>query len=160
MGNWQESMYARVTPRLCLISLICSAGEVPTQSPCALITHSMNTCCPGDTPVIGRMTEASNNQLHRPVDASVMRPITGVSPGQHVFIECVINAHGDCVGTSPAEQMSDIKHKRGVTLAYMLSCQFPIYPDCGRMEYSLKFDPYRRILPFTRGVEDSPIPDD
>src|ERR1700731_2202203 len=56
--------------------------------------------------------------------------------------------------------MSDIKHERGVTLAHMLSCQFPIYPDCGRMEYCLKFDPYRRVLPFTRGVEDSPIPGD
>jgi hypothetical protein len=98
--------------------------------------------------------------LHRPVDASVMRPVTGVSPGHHALIKCVINAHGDRVGTSPAEQMSDIKHERGVTLAHMLSSQFPIYPDCGRMEYRLKFDPYRRVLPFTRSFEDSPIPGD
>jgi hypothetical protein len=42
----------------------------------------------------------------------------------------------------------------------MFSSQFSIYPDCGRMEHSLKFDPYRRVLPFTRSFEDSPIPGD
>ncbi len=43
-----------------------------------------------------------------------------------MVIKCVINSHGDRVGTSPAEQMSDIKHERGVTFAHMLSSQFPI----------------------------------
>src|SRR5580700_5849968 len=76
-----------------------------------------------------------NEQLYRPVDASVVRPITGMSPGHHVVVECVIDAHRDRVGTSPAEQMSDINHERGVTLAQMLSSQFPIYPDFGGMEY-------------------------
>src|SRR6266849_8679977 len=56
--------------------------------------------------------------------------------------------------------MSDIKHERRVTLAHMLSSQFPIYPDCGCVEYGLKLDPYCRVLPFTRSVEGSPIPGD
>src|SRR6266436_3092390 len=56
--------------------------------------------------------------------------------------------------------MSDIKHERGVTFAHMLSSQFPIYPYCGCVEYGLKFDAYRGVLPFTRSVESSPIPSD
>src|SRR6267378_5590937 len=64
------------------------------------------------------------------------------------------------VGLSPAQQMSDIKHERGVALAHMLSSQFPIYPDCGCVEYGLEFDPDRRVLPFTRSVEGSPVPGD
>src|SRR6266853_3357827 len=101
-----------------------------------------------------------NEQLHRPVDASVMRPITGTSPGHHVLIECIVNAHCDGVGLSPTEQMRDIKHERGVALAYMLSSQFPVYPDCGRMEYGLKLDPYGRVLPLARRIESAPIPGD
>src|SRR3989441_4287177 len=42
----------------------------------------------------------------------------------------------------------------------MLSSQFPVYPDCGRMEYGLKFDPYRRVLPLIRSIEGAPIPGD
>jgi hypothetical protein len=42
----------------------------------------------------------------------------------------------------------------------MLSSQFTVYPDCGCMEYGLKFDPNRGVLPFTRSVESSPIPGD
>jgi hypothetical protein len=59
-----------------------------------------------------------NDQLHRPIDTSVMRPITGTSPGHHVAIEG---------------------------------------PDCGCVEYGPKFDPYRRVLPFTWSVEGSAI---
>src|SRR5216684_2967407 len=89
-----------------------------------------------------------------------MCPIAGSSPGHHVIVERIINAHGDRVGTSPAEQMSDIKHERRVTFPHMLSGQFPVYPDCGCMEYGLKFDPNRGVLPFTRSIESSPIPGD
>src|SRR5260370_7632951 len=89
-----------------------------------------------------------------------MRPITGTSPGNHVVIKCVIHAHGDRVGTSPAEQMSDIKQERRVTLAHMLSSEFSIYPDCGCVEYGLELDSYRKVLPFIRNVEGPPIPAD
>ncbi len=54
--------------------------------------------------------------------------------------------------------MSDIKHESRVTLTRMLSSQFPVYPDRGRMEYGLKLDPYCGVLPFTRSVEGSSIP--
>src|SRR6267378_619316 len=64
------------------------------------------------------------------------------------------------VGLSPAQQMSDIKHERGVALAHMLSSQFPVNPDCGCVKYGLEFDPDRRVLPFTRSVEGSPVPGD
>src|SRR5258708_940808 len=64
MGNWLENTCARVTPRSCLISLICFDGGVPTPSPCALITPSMSTWCPGDDPVIGRTTEASTGRYN------------------------------------------------------------------------------------------------
>src|SRR5260370_10625354 len=64
MGNRLESMCARVTPSECLISLICSDGEVPTRSGCALITHSMITWCQEDVPVIGRTTEASTGRCN------------------------------------------------------------------------------------------------
>jgi hypothetical protein len=83
-----------------------------------------------------------------------------MSPGQHVAIESIVDAHGDGVGTAPAEQRSDLKHELRVTFARMLSGEFPIYPDCGCVEYGLKFDPYRGVLPFTRSVEGSPIPGD
>src|SRR5260370_18560685 len=89
-----------------------------------------------------------------------MRPITGTSPGNHVVIKCVIHAHGDRVGTSPAEQMSDIKQERRVTLAHMLSSEFSIYPDCGCVQYGLELDSYRKVLPFIRNVEGPPIPGD
>src|ERR1700676_2876494 len=56
--------------------------------------------------------------------------------------------------------MSDIKHERGVTFADMLSGQFPVYPDFGCVEYGFKFDPHRRVLPFTRSVKGSLIPSD
>src|SRR5712664_1991653 len=101
-----------------------------------------------------------NDQLHRPVDTSIVRPVTRVSSGHHVLIECIINAHCNSVGNSPAQQMSDIKHEGGVALANVLSSQFTVYPGCGCMEYGLKLDPYRRVLPFTRSIEDSPIPGD
>src|SRR5260221_4814602 len=42
----------------------------------------------------------------------------------------------------------------------MLSSQFHVYPDCGRMEYGLKLDPYGRVLPLARRVESAPIPGD
>src|SRR5258706_4391730 len=62
-------MCGRVTPRSCLISLTCSAGEVPTRSRCALIMLSAIAWCPGDDPAIGRMTAVSigrcNCSLHR-----------------------------------------------------------------------------------------------
>ena len=87
-----------------------------------------------------------------------MRPITGTSPGHHVLIECVVNAHCDGVGLSPTQQTSDVKPERGVALAHMLSSQFPVYPDCGRMEYGLKLDPYRGVLPFYRRIKGAPIP--
>src|SRR5713226_5213857 len=77
-----------------------------------------------------------------------------------MLVERTINAHGDSVGLSPAQQMSDVKHERRVTLARVLSSQFPVYPDCGCMEYGLKFDPNRGVLPFTRDVEGPPVPGD
>src|SRR5258708_29066120 len=89
-----------------------------------------------------------------------MRPITGVSSGHHVLIECVVNAHRDGVGLSPTQQTRDVKHERGVALAHMLSSQFPVYPDCGCMEYGLKLDPYGRVLPLARRIESAPIPGD
>src|SRR5258708_17627437 len=101
-----------------------------------------------------------NDQLHRPVDAAVMRPIAGSSPGHHVLIECIINAYGERVGTSPTKQMSDVKHERGVALPHMLPSQFPVYPDCGCMEYRLKLDPYRGVFPLARNIEGAPIPGD
>jgi hypothetical protein len=56
--------------------------------------------------------------------------------------------------------MSDIEHERGVTLAHMLSSPFSIDPDFGCVEYGLKLDPYRGVLPFTRDVERPPVPGD
>jgi beta-galactosidase len=38
----------------------------------------------------------------------------------------------------------------------MLASQLAIHPDCGGMEYSLKFKPHRGILPFTGSIE-SPL---
>ena len=70
-----------------------------------------------------------DEQLNRPNDTSVMRPVTGTSSGHHVVVECVIHTHRDRVGLSPAEQMSDIKHERRVALAHMVSRQFAIDPD-------------------------------
>src|SRR6267143_5140862 len=43
-----------------------------------------------------------NEQLHRPIDASIMRPITGTSPGHHVAIERIVNAHGKSGWTFPS----------------------------------------------------------
>jgi hypothetical protein len=51
-----------------------------------------------------------------------------------------------------------IKHELRVARAHMLSSQFSIDPDCGRMEYGLKFDPRRGILPCPRSMEGSLIP--
>src|ERR1700676_2263296 len=99
-----------------------------------------------------------DQQLNRPKDASVMRPVAGTPSGYHVVVECVIHTHCDRVGFPPAEQMSDVKRERRVSLAHMFSSQFAIDPDCGRMEHRLKFDSRRGILPFTCSIEGSPIP--
>src|SRR6267378_150819 len=101
-----------------------------------------------------------NEQLHWPVDASVMRPITGTSSRHHMLIECIVNSHCNGVGTSQAQQVSDIKHECGVAFADMVSGQLPIYPDFGCVEYGLKLESYRRVLPITRRVESSLIPGD
>src|SRR5439155_11554946 len=46
-------------------------------------------------------------QLNRPIDTPVVRPVAGTSSRHHVFIECIIHAHYDHAGLSPTEQMSD-----------------------------------------------------
>src|SRR5258708_3981654 len=101
-----------------------------------------------------------NEQLHRPVDASVMRPVAGTPPRHHVLVERIVSAHGKGVRTSQPQQVSDIKHEGGVAFAGMFSGQLPVYPDFRCVEYSLKLESYRGVLPFTRSVEGSEIPGD
>src|SRR5450631_2087991 len=83
-----------------------------------------------------------------------------MSPRNHVLVEGIVDAHRDVVGLPPTQQMSDIQHERGVTLAYMLPSQLAIYPDCGGVEYGFKFDSYRGVLPFAGNIERSLIPGD
>src|SRR6267378_4642393 len=120
------------------------------------------TCEIGNSFGINTLYKSSrcNEQLHWPVDASVMRPITGTSSRHHMLIECIVNSHCNGVGTSQAQQVRDIKHECGVALADMISGQLPIYPDFGCVEYGLKLESYRRVLPITRSVESSLIPGD
>src|SRR5882724_4171438 len=61
----------------------------------------------------------SNEQLYRPVDSAIVRPIAGTPPGQHVAVERAINPHRDRVGTAPVHQASDIKHESRITFARM-----------------------------------------
>ncbi len=58
----------------------------------------------------------------------------------------------------PIAIRSDIEHERRVALTEVLSSELPIYPDFATVENCLKLEANRRIPPFTRSVEVSPIP--
>src|SRR5216683_4892114 len=100
----------------------------------------------------------SNEELYRPEDASVVRPVTGTPARQHVFIERIVHTNGNGVCFSPMEQMCDVERERGVALAPVFPGHLAINPNGSRVKDRLELKAHCKRSPVRRHLKGSAVP--
>jgi len=88
----------------------------------------------------------SSQQLHRTVNAAVIRPIARSSPWRHVLVEALSTRTAIVLVRSSCSSLVMSRVKRGVPLAHVFAGGLAIDPNCGGVEYSFKFQTHSAVL--------------
>src|SRR5580700_8409220 len=89
----------------------------------------------------------SDEELHGPEDASVVRPVTGAPARQHVFIERIVHPNDNGVCFSPTKQLCNVERERGIALAPVFPGHLAIHPNRSRVKDRFELNPHCKSSP-------------